>query len=46
VVPGTSEDFRCADHFHSKTMANLIAVGRDALELQQSHQRFEPWISP
>ena len=43
-VPGTPEDFRCANLFQSKAMADLLAIGRDTLELPQRYQCFEPWI--
>ncbi len=41
---GAPEHLRCADLVGSEPMPDLSAIGRDALEMQQRHEGFEPRI--
>ena len=43
-ILGAPEHFRCANLFRSKAVADLFAVSRNALEVQQRHEGFEARI--
>ena len=43
-ILGAPEHLRCADLVRSQPMPDLSAIGRDALEMQQRHEGFEPRI--